>query len=112
LQGVVLTGGHMQRRDFITLLSGAAAAWPLAARAQNVGMRRVIVLMGIANDTEAEARTSALQQGLQKLGWTVGRNIQIDYRFAAGNAERMRVYADEAVASRPDLLLAQSNPVL
>ncbi len=102
----------MQRRDFITLLSGAAAAWPLAARAQNVGMRRVVVLMGIANDTEAEARTIALQQGLQKLGWTVGRNIQIDYRFAAGNAERMRVYANEAVALGPDLLLAQSNPVL
>jgi len=102
----------MQRRDFITLLSGAAAAWPLAARAQNVGMRRVVVLMGIANDTDVEARAIAFQQGLQKLGWTLGRNIQIDYRFAAGNAERMRVYANEAVALGPDLLLAQSNPAL
>ncbi len=105
-------GGHMRRREFITLVGGTAATWPLAARAQNVGMRRVVVLMGIANDTAAEARTIALQQGLQKLGWTVGRNIHIDYRFAAGNAERMRVYADEAVALGPDLLLAQSNPVL
>src|SRR5258708_24734259 len=102
----------MQRRDFITLLSGAAGGGPVGGGAQNGGMRRVVVLMGIANDTEAEARTSALQQGLQKFGWTVGRNIQIDYRFAAGNAERMRVYANEAVALGPDLLLAQSNPVL
>ena len=90
----------MQRREFITLLGGAAAAWPLAARAQQPErMRRIIVLMGIANDAEAQARAVALRQGLQALGWTIGRNIQIDYSFANGDAERMRVYAKEAVAS-------------
>ena len=84
----------MRRREFILALGGAAAAWPLAARAQQPErMRRIIVLMGIANDAEAQARAVALRQGLQVLGWTVGRNIQIDYSFADGDAERMRVYA-------------------
>ena len=100
------------RREFISLLGGAAAAWPLAAHAQQVRMRRIVVLMGIANDAEAQARAVALHQGLQVLGWTMGRNIQIDYRFADGNAERIRVYAKEAVASDPDLIIAQTNPVL
>ena len=101
----------MRRRNFIALLSGAAAAWPLAARAQQPErMRRIIVLMGIANDAEAQARAVALRQGLQALGWTIGRNIQIDYSFADGDAERMRIYAKEAVASGPDLILAVTNP--
>lgn len=65
--------------------------------------------MGTANDAEAAARATALKEGLQTLGWTLGRNIQIDYRFAAGNAEQMSAYASEAVASQPDLLLAQTN---
>ncbi len=102
----------MRRREFITLLGGVAAAWPLAAHAQNGGLRRVVVLMGTADDAEAKARAIALQEGLQKLGWTVGRNVKIDYLFAAGNAERMRDYANEAVASGPDLLLAQTNPAI
>jgi putative tryptophan/tyrosine transport system substrate-binding protein len=101
----------MRRREFITLLGGAAVVWPLVARAQK-SMRRVVVLMGTANDAEAKARAIALQEGLQKLQWIVGRDIQIDYRFAAGNPERMRDYANEAVASGPDLLLAQTNPAL
>src|SRR5215467_4836988 len=72
----------MKRRDFITLIGGSAAAWPLAARAQQPErMRRIIVLMGIANDAEAQARAVALRQGLEVLGWTMGRNIQIDYSF-------------------------------
>jgi ABC-type uncharacterized transport system substrate-binding protein len=75
-------------------------------------MRRIVVVMGIANDADAQARAMALHQGLQVLGWTIGRNIQIDYRFADGDIERMRVYAKEAVASGPDLILAQTNPVL
>ena len=84
----------MIRREFIALLGGAAVTWPLAARAQQPErMRRIIVLMGIANDAEAQARAVALRQGLQALGWTIGRNIQIDYSFADGDAERMRVYA-------------------
>jgi putative ABC transport system substrate-binding protein len=77
---------------------------------QGERVRRVIVLMGIANDAEAQARAVALRQGLQVLGWTVGRNIQIDYSFADGDAERMRIYAKEAVASGPDLILAVTNP--
>jgi putative ABC transport system substrate-binding protein len=101
----------MRRREFITLLGGAAVVWPVMARAQK-NMRRVVVLMGTANDAEAKARAIALQEGLQKLQWTVGRDVQIDYRFAAGNVERMRDYANEAVASGPDLLLAQTNPAL
>src|SRR5262245_65800026 len=75
-------------------------------------MRRIIVLMGIANDAEAQARAVALRRGLQVLGWTMGRNIQIDYSFADGDAERMRVYAKEAGASGPDLILAVTNPTL
>jgi putative ABC transport system substrate-binding protein len=103
----------MRRRDFITLVGGAAVVWPRAARAQQPErMRRIIVLMGIANDAEAQARAVALRQGLQVLGWTMGRNIQIDYSFADGDLERMRVYAKEAVASGPDVILAVTNPAL
>jgi putative ABC transport system substrate-binding protein len=102
----------MERREFIALVGGAAA-WPLAAHAQQVDrLRRIVVLMGTANDAEAQARAVALHQGLQVLGWTIGRDIQIDYRFAGGDAERMRVYAKEAVASGSDLILAQTNPAL
>jgi ABC transporter substrate binding protein len=102
----------MRRREFIAGLGGAAA-WPLAATAQQPErVRRVVVLMGIANDADAQARVAALHQGLQELGWTIGRNIQIEYRFADGDAERIRAYAKETVASAPDLILAQSNPVL
>src|SRR5262249_28809986 len=103
----------IKRRDFVTLLAGTAVVWPLGARAQQGDrMRRIFVLMGTANDADAEARGEALHQGLQMLGWTVGRNIQIDYSFGSGDVERMRVYAKEAVASGPDLILAQTNPVL
>src|SRR5262249_23592446 len=102
----------MNRREFITLLGGAAA-WPLAARAQQPErMRQIFVLMGTANDAEAQVRAEALHQGLQILGWTIGRNIQINYSFGSGDVERMRVYAKEAVASGPDLILAQTNPAL
>jgi putative ABC transport system substrate-binding protein len=101
------------RREFITLLGGVAAGWPLVARAQQgERMRRIFVLMGTANDAEAQARAEALHQGLQVLGWTMGRNIQINYSFGSGDVERMRVYAKEAVASGPDLILAQTNPAL
>jgi putative ABC transport system substrate-binding protein len=103
----------MKRRAFISLLGGMAAAWPLAAPAQQPErIRQIFVLMGTANDAEAQARAEALHQGLQMLGWTIGRNIQINYGFGSGDVERMRVYAKEAVASGPDLILAQTNPAL
>jgi putative tryptophan/tyrosine transport system substrate-binding protein len=99
----------MKRREFIAHLGGAAA-WPLSARAQPLDhVRRVFVLMGTPNDSEAQARASALHEGLQILGWSIGHNIKIDYRFATGDAARMREYAEEAVASAPDLVLAQTN---
>ena len=81
----------MKRRDFITMLSGAAAAWPLAARAQQQGerIRRIGVLMGYPEgDPQAQANVTALRQGLQDLGWTEGRNVQIDYRWAGADPEK------------------------
>ena len=98
----------MRRREFITLAGGAAAAWPLAARAQqSERMRRIGVLSGGAGgDLELKARIAAFVQGLAQLGWTDGRNVRIDYRWAAGNAENYRKYAAELVALAPDVILA------
>jgi putative ABC transport system substrate-binding protein len=85
----------MRRREFITLLGGAAVAWPLAVRAQPPErMRRIGVLMHLAaDDPEGQARIGAFLQGLQEWGWAVGRNVRIEYRWAAGDAERIRKYA-------------------
>jgi hypothetical protein len=85
----------MKRRAFISLLGGAVVAWPLAARAQQPDqMRRIGVLMGYAeSDLEAQAWVTAFVQGFKELGWIVGRNVSIDYRFGAGDADRMRAYA-------------------
>jgi ABC-type uncharacterized transport system substrate-binding protein len=100
----------MKRREFITLLGGAAAAWPLAA---GEGVRRVGALMNLtADDVEASARVTALAQGLQQLGWTVGRNLRIDYRWGAMDADRARRYAPELVALAPDVILAVSAPAV
>src|SRR5262249_52956877 len=102
-----------KRRDFITLLGGAAAAWPLAARAQQgEQMRRIGVLMGVADDPEGQARVTALKQGLQELGWTDGRNIQIETRFGGADAGRIRAHAAELVALAPDVLVGQTTPVV
>jgi putative ABC transport system substrate-binding protein len=103
----------VRRRDFITLLGGAAAAWPLAARAQQgERVRRIGVLSSLAaDDPEAQARHAAFLQGLQEWGWTTGRNVQIDYRWGAGDAERFRKYAAELVALAPDVILATGSPV-
>ena len=98
----------MNRRSFITLLGGAAAAWPLTARAQQrEGMRRIGVLTNLAaDDPVGQVRNTAFAQALAQLGWTVGQNLRIEYRWAAGDAERIRRYAAELVALAPDVMLA------
>ena len=102
----------MKRREFITLLSGVAA-WPLSARAQEAGrVRRVGLLMGYAeNDRGAQARLAAFRDGLQKLGWTEGRNIRIDTRWVApGDAEARQQFAKELVAAPSNLILSHGTP--
>ena len=96
----------MRRREFITLLGGAASAWPLAARAQQgERVRRIGVLQTQAvDDAERQAYLAAFRQELERLGWADGRNIQIDYRWSAGNAADTRKYATELVALAPDLI--------
>ena len=98
----------MRRREFITLLGGAAAAWPLAARAQQPErMRRIGVLMNrVADDPEAQARFKAFVQGLQQLGWAEGRNARMEVRWTAGVAANLHRYAAELVALMPDVILA------
>jgi ABC-type uncharacterized transport system substrate-binding protein len=95
------------RRDLITLLGGAAVAWPLVARAQQPErMRRIGVLLpAAADDPEAQGRLVAFVQGLQELGWSVGRNVRLDIRWAAGEPELFRRYAAELVALAPDVIL-------
>ena len=102
----------MRRREFITLLGGAAA-WPLRARAQQAGgMRRIGVLTGLTEaDPQSNARLAALRRGLEKLGWSLGRNISIDYRFAPGGSGQEQVRAKELVGLQPDVILAQSTPI-
>ena len=103
----------MRRREFITLLGGAAVAWPTAARAQQPErMKRIGVLMGYPeSDSEAQTKIAAFQDGLQKLGWTEGRNIRIDTRWAApADAESMERFAKELVALQPDLILSSTTP--
>jgi ABC-type uncharacterized transport system substrate-binding protein len=103
----------MKRRDFITLLGGATA-WPFAVRAQRPdGMPRVGVLFNLtADDPEASARVTALAQQLQQLGWTVGRNVRIDYRWGAFDANRSRSCAAELAALAPDVVLAIGLPAV
>jgi putative ABC transport system substrate-binding protein len=102
----------MKRRDFITLLGGAAA-WPLAARAQQgEPVRRVGVFFpGAADDTEYQARNAAFLQGLRELGWTDGRNVRIDYRWGAGDASNIPKQAVELAALAPDVILAAGGAV-
>jgi putative tryptophan/tyrosine transport system substrate-binding protein len=98
----------MKRRDFITLLGGAAAVWPLAARAQqSQRVRRIGVFMpGMADDPEGQAHNAAFLQRLGELGWIVGRNVRIDYRWGGGDLEHYHVIAAELIALSPDVILA------
>ena len=99
----------MRRREFITLLGGAAAAWPFAARAQE-RVRRIGVLMSSSEaDPEIQARMAALRQGLVRFGWSEGRNIQFTYYFTAGSAEQAASFAKELVALKPDLIVATAT---
>jgi ABC-type uncharacterized transport system substrate-binding protein len=102
----------MRRREFITLLGGAAA-WPLAARAQGAErMRRIGVLAGDAeDDPEMKARLAAFREGLERSGWSEGRNVRIDYRFTANNPDQYQPLAKELVSLQPDVLLAYATPV-
>jgi len=102
----------MRRREFITLLGGATAAWPLAARAQLAErVRRIGVLApGASSDTDQRSRLKVFQDALQEMGWTNGRNVRIEIRLAGGNTERFQTYSAELVAAKPDVLLADSSP--
>jgi len=105
----------MKRREFITLLGGVAAAWPLAARAQQPErMRRICVLMGfLESDSKAQAHIAAFRDGLHKLGWTEGHNTWIDTRWTApGDTQSMERFAKELVALQPDIILSNTTPNL
>jgi putative tryptophan/tyrosine transport system substrate-binding protein len=103
----------MIRREFITLLGGAAAAWPLAASAQQSDrVRRIVFLHGLAeNDPEVHARIAAFRRGFETLGWTENRDVQIEHRFSGGDIARIQAYTAELVSSAPDLIVATSSPV-
>src|SRR5262249_44946036 len=100
----------MRRRDFIKVVAGSAAAWPLAARAQQLDrMRRIGVLMAIPEtDLSSAAHVVALRQSLQERGWTEGQNIQIEYRWTTGNPDELRAAAKELVGLNPDVIVAHT----
>src|SRR5438552_17522875 len=102
----------MGRREFITVLGGAAVALPCIAYAQSGRMRRIGVLMGNPEgDPRAQVNLTALREGLRKLGWIEGHNVQIDYRLAGGGPERARTLARELIGVAPDVLVCSSNQV-
>ena len=99
----------MERREFITLLGGAAVAWPIAARAQQGGERRIGVLMGmVENDPEARLRVAAFRQGLREIGWTESRNIHIEFRWAGDEPKLARAYAAELVGAASEIIVAHA----
>jgi putative ABC transport system substrate-binding protein len=105
---------YIGRRKFLATLGGAAAAWPLVARAQQgERVRRIGVLMVLAeNDPEAQRRIAIIQKGLQEFGWIDGRNIRIDFRWTAGDSDRLRTHAKELVGLSPDVILSGSTAAL
>jgi putative ABC transport system substrate-binding protein len=104
----------MRRREFITLIGGAAAAWPFSGRAQQgERVRRIGVLAAFAeDDPDTQAWLPAFRQGLERLGWSEGRNVRIDIRFARANVDRHQALAKELVALQPDVIVAQTTPVV
>jgi putative tryptophan/tyrosine transport system substrate-binding protein len=103
----------MRRRDFITLVGGAVASWPVEGRAQQPArLRQVAILRGeVAGDPEGLRNSAALVQGLQALGWTQGHNIRIEQRWAGGSLDAMKALAKELVALEPDVIVVISTPV-
>jgi putative tryptophan/tyrosine transport system substrate-binding protein len=103
---------QVTRRQLVRLLGGAAAAWPLAAKAQSSDrMRRIGMLVGFAeSDPESPARLVAFRQGLERLGWKEGRTVHIEYRWGAGDPTRMRAHAKELMGTSPDVLVTESTP--
>jgi putative ABC transport system substrate-binding protein len=103
----------MRRREFIGLIGSIAATWPLTARAQQTEkMRRIGVLIGVENDSEGQARLAAFQKSMHDLGWSEGRDVQMDVRFTAGIADRARIYAAELIKLAPDVILANTSYVV
>jgi len=103
----------MRRRDFIKVVAGSVATWPRVARAQqNERARRIAVLMGVENDAEGQTRLAAFRKGMHDLGWSEGRNMQMEVRFASGDADRARTYGAELIRWAPDVILANSSPVV
>ena len=104
----------MRRRDFIKIVAGSAAAWPLVAHAQQgERTRRVSVLLGLdEKDSEAQRRVKAFRLGMRDLGWIEGRNIQIEYRFAGSNLESINKHVAEVIGLAPDVIVANSTPVI
>jgi putative tryptophan/tyrosine transport system substrate-binding protein len=102
----------MRRRDFIKVITASAAAWPMVSHAQQgAPMHRIRVLVGLsADDSDARARVAAFVQGMEERGWTDGRNLQIDYRWAGPDAARIKSYATELVAARPNVIFALTSP--
>ncbi len=102
----------MKRRQFIRLIGGAAAAWPIAARAQQgTQMRRISLLMGWGEDPVVKGHVVAFTEELRGLGWIDGKNVQVDVRWAAGNTDRTRAYAKELVELQPDVIVSSTTPV-
>ena len=102
----------MKRREFIRLLGGAFADQAISANAQELRVRTVGVLIGLANDAEAKARVKAFEQGLEREGWSVGQNLRIEYRYAEGDSVRMQAFVKELVELKPDCILGHSTPVV
>jgi putative ABC transport system substrate-binding protein len=101
------------RRRFIALLGGATAMGSIPSRAQQSGRIRTIgFLMGLANDAQSQVRVRAFEQGLEKEGWVLGQDVRIEYRFAAGDANRMKAFANELAVLQPDVIVAHSTPVV
>jgi ABC-type uncharacterized transport system substrate-binding protein len=103
----------MRRREFITLVGGSAATWPLAARTQQTGrIPQIAVLMGIASDLEGQERVAVFREKLHAAGWVQGSNVQINYHWVGGDADRARTYAAEVVRTKPDVILANGTTVV